>query len=267
MINDHVQNPAPNLEGRTLYFPYARDVIYALASACRAVGMSAEVLPKQDEETIELGRKHTSGQECFPMIATAGSFLKKLMEPGIDPKKTAFFMPDHNGPCRFGHYNKLQRILFNRLGFNDAEIVQPSNEDAYASIAPGHSTKWRTITYKGIVAIDILRKMQQQKRPYELIKGETNKVYQDCLNSVVESLENGAKNLKVVLKDSAIKFNFQSLHYLKIRYYSSEITFYTKNFDKFSMYNSLKLHSNDSSFKKLQSTAKMSFAVRLTSNN
>ena len=206
LINDHVQNPAPDLDGRTLYFPYARDVIYAFAAACRGVGMSAEVLPMQNEESIELGRKHTSGQECFPMIATTGSFLQKLMEPGIDPKKTAFFMPDHNGPCRFGHYNKLQRILFNRLGYNDVEIVQPSNDDAYASIAPGHSTKWRTIAYKGIVAIDLLRKMQQQKRPYELVKGETDKVYRECLDSVIESLEHGGKNLKVVLKDSAIKF-------------------------------------------------------------
>ena len=140
------------------------------------------------------------------MIATTGSFLKKLQEPGIDPTKTAFFMPDHNGPCRFGHYNKLQRVIFNKLGFNEAEIVQPSNEDAYASIAPGHSKKWRIVTYKGIIAIDLLRKMQQQKRPYELNKGETNRVYQECIDNVVNSLEHGAKNIKVVLKDSAIKF-------------------------------------------------------------
>lgn len=205
-FEDHVQNPSPDMNDRTLYFPYARDVIYALSAACRSVGMKSEVLPIQTDKTLELGRKHTSGQECFPMIATTGSFLEKLMEPGFDAKKAAFFMPDHNGPCRFGHYNKLQRIIFNRLGFSDAEIIQPRNDDSYASIAPGASAKWRVVTYKGIVAIDILRKMQQQTRPYEKVKGHTNVVYTKCLASVVECLEHGAKNLKTVLKDAAIKF-------------------------------------------------------------
>lgn len=206
VVKDHTQNPAPDLTGRTLYFPYARDVIYAFPAACKSVGIQAEVLPMQNELDLEIGRKHTNGQECFPMIATTGSFIRKLMEPGIDPKKVAFFMPDHNGPCRFGHYNRLQRIIFNKLGYHDVEIIQPSNDDAYASVAPGHATKWRSMAWRGIIAIDLLRKMQQQKRPYESKKGQANEVYKECLDSVVESLEHGGKNLVVVMKDAAIKF-------------------------------------------------------------
>jgi predicted CoA-substrate-specific enzyme activase len=205
-INDRVQTPYPDMEGRTLYFPYARDVIYAFAAACRSVGMKAEVLPMQNEESLELGRKYTSGQECFPMIATTGSFIQKLQEPGIDPKKVAFFMPDHNGPCRFGQYNRLQRIIFNKLGFHDVEILQPSNADSYASLAPGHSNAWRAATYKGIVAIDLLRKMQQQVRPYESIKGQTNKVYEKSLEAISECIAHGGKNLKTVMKDAALRF-------------------------------------------------------------
>ena len=205
-VNDHTQNPSPDLTGRTLYFPYGRDVVYAFPAACKSVGIKAEVLPMQNEEDLEIGRKHTNGQECFPMIATTGSIIRKLMEPGVDPKKVAFFMPDHNGPCRFGHYNRLQRIIFNKLGFNDVEILQPSNDDSYASVAPGHSTKWRMMAYRGIIAIDLLRKMQQQKRPYETVAGQTNEVYLECRNKVVESLEHGGKNLITVMQDSAIKF-------------------------------------------------------------
>ncbi len=196
----------PILNGRTLYFPYAREVIHAFAAACKSVGMRAEVLPMQDDSDIEIGRKYTNGQECFPMIATTGSFIKKLMEPGVDPKKVAFFMPDHSGPCRFGNYNRLQRILFNQLGYTDAEIIRPSNSDSYASVAPGHGTEWRTTAWRGMVAIDLLRKMQQQKRPYELEKGLTNKIYNLCLKRVIVSLEKGGKNLVNVMKDCAIEF-------------------------------------------------------------
>jgi len=194
------------LNGRTIYFPYARDAVHILSAATRSCGIPSEVLPMQTEDDLELGRKYTNGQECFPAICTTGSFLKKLMEPGIDPKKASFFMPDHNGPCRFGEYNKLHRIIFDNLGYQDAEIVHPSNEDAYASIAPGYSMRWRKNAWKGIVASDILRKMLEQIRPYERIKGTTDKVYQNYLDRIIHSVENNCKDLNKILRLAANDF-------------------------------------------------------------
>jgi len=107
-----------NDEKRTIYFPYARDTVHILAAATRHCGIPSEVLPMQDDEDIALGRKFTDGPECFPFICTTGSFLKKLNTPGTDPSKTSFFMPDHNGPCRFGEYNKLQRIICSSLKYD-----------------------------------------------------------------------------------------------------------------------------------------------------
>lgn len=185
---------------RTLYFPYANDVVWAFAGACRSLGMKAEVLPMQDETDLTIARKYTNGQECFPLICTTGSFLRKLMEPGTIPGEVAFFMPDHNGPCRFGGYNKLQQIIFERLGYGDAMIVHPSNEDNYTSIAPGNPVKWRLSAWRGMVAIDLIRKLQQQRRPYEMIKGQTDQVYQRALQAIVESLSAGGKTLKSVLE-------------------------------------------------------------------
>ena len=203
---EFAQNETPELFKRTLYFPYARDSVHIMSAATRSCGIPSEVLPMQDEHDIELGRKHTNGQECFPFIATTGSFLRKLQEPGIDPKKVSFFMPDHNGPCRFGEYNKLHRLIFDKLGYEDALIVHPSNEDAYASIAPGYSLKWRKNAWKGIVASDIIRKMLEQIRPYEINKGETDIVYQKNLQNIIKSVENNCRNLTGVLTDAAHEF-------------------------------------------------------------
>jgi predicted CoA-substrate-specific enzyme activase len=44
-------------KGRKLYFPYMCDSAYLLAAASRACGIDAEVLPMQDEEDMEWGRK------------------------------------------------------------------------------------------------------------------------------------------------------------------------------------------------------------------
>ncbi len=193
-------------DDRVIYFPYMRDAAYAVSAAVRSCGIKSEVLPMTDEHALALARKYTSSQECFPMTCTTGSFLTKLMEPGIDPKKVAFFMPDHNGPCRFGQYNQLQRKIFDRLGFHDAEIISPTNDDSYETMAAGKSTKFRFTAWKGMVAVDLLRKMQQERRPYEAIKGMTDTVYYKYLDEVIRSLENGAKDLNEVLTRSAAAF-------------------------------------------------------------
>ncbi len=205
-VSSPVKNNNSNLDQRTIYFPYARDSVHVLSAATRSCGIPSEVLPMQNERDIELGRKYTNGQECFPFIATTGSFVRKLNEPGLDPKTVSFFMPDHNGPCRFGEYNKLHRIIFDKLGYNEAEIIHPSNEDAYASIAPGASLKWRTNCWKGIIASDLIRKMLEQTRPYEINEGVTNRVYSKYLQEIVHSVERNCRNLTKVLTNAANEF-------------------------------------------------------------
>ncbi len=203
----YIHNTINKVEGRTLYIPYARDTVHAIAASSRLCGIKAEVLPMPGAYEIEIARKLTNGQECFPFIATLGSFVKKLQEPGADPSKMTFFMPDHNGPCRFGDYNKLHRIIFDRLGFFEAEILTPTNDNAYAEIAPGKSGKFRLNAWKGIVATDLLKKMVQEKRPYEKVKGSANSLYQYWLLKVIESIEHGSRTLPKTLENAGKAFS------------------------------------------------------------
>jgi predicted CoA-substrate-specific enzyme activase len=200
-----IMDPSPGKD-RVLYFPYMCDAAHAISAAARSVGVPSEVLPMQDNTDLELGRKYTSARECFPLICTTGSFLRKLMEPGADPSKISFFMPDHNGPCRFGQYNRFQRILFNRIGFEDVKIISPSNDTSYEDLGGEHGGKFRFRTWKGFVAVDILRKLKQERKPYEAIEGSIEKVYQESLQDVIRSIENGAEDLAETLHRAGQKF-------------------------------------------------------------
>jgi len=189
---------------RILYFPYMCDAGEAIAAASRSCGIDARVLPREDEKDLELGREYTTGKECFPMICTTGSFLKKLMESETDSKKISFFMPDHNGPCRFGQYNKFQSILFKRLGFEDVRIISPSNDTSYEEISAGQGAKFRYLAWKGIVSVDLLRKSKQERKPYELYPGSTERIYNEALSMIVDSIEyRRAKDVIEILKQTA----------------------------------------------------------------
>ena len=193
-------------KSRTLYFPYMNDHAYAVSAAARSCGIPSEVLPKQTEEDLALGRKYTSSKECFPMICTTGSFLKKLMEPGADPSKMSFFMPDHNGPCRFGQYNHFHRILFDRLGYKEAELITPSNDTSYEDVAGDQGQKFRINAWKGFVAVDFLKKLYRETKPYELSQGDCDKFYDLSLQKLVRCIENGSKGLHRLLAETAAGF-------------------------------------------------------------
>jgi predicted nucleotide-binding protein (sugar kinase/HSP70/actin superfamily) len=199
-------SPASPPKERILYFPYMNDGAYMLAAAARSCGIPSEVLPKQTEEDIAIGRKYTSSKECYPMICTTGSFIKKLQEPGTDPKKVSFFMPDHNGPCRFGQYNHFHRIIFDRLGYNDAELITPSNDTSYADVAGEHGQKFRINAWRGFIVADYLRKIHRETRPYEINKGETDKIYENSIIKLEKCIENGSKGLHKVLAGVAEEF-------------------------------------------------------------
>jgi len=199
-------SPASPQKDRVMYFPYMNDGAYMIAAAARSCGIMSEVLPKQTGDDLALGRKYTSSKECFPMICTTGSFLKKLMEPGADPSKMSFFMPDHNGPCRFGQYNQFHRILFDRLGFKDTELITPSNDTSYEDVAGEHGQKFRINAWKGFVVADYLHRIHRETRPYEINRGDSDKLYDDSLKRLEKCIENGSKGLHKTIVGIASDF-------------------------------------------------------------
>jgi predicted nucleotide-binding protein (sugar kinase/HSP70/actin superfamily) len=201
-----ILGPRANGKARTLYFPYMRDSAYLVSAAVRGCGMDSRVLPMQNDRDLELGRRHTSSRECFPMICTVGSFLRKIEEPGFDPRAASFFMPSHGGPCRFGQYCKLQRLIFDRLGYRDVEIVSPTNENSYSELGVEDTRKFRTLSWQGIVAADLLKKFLQERRPYEKNRGSVETTYRRYLRRAEASVEGGARDLPEVLREAAGEF-------------------------------------------------------------
>ena len=176
--------------GRTIYLPYMDDHGVAIAAAMRANGIPAESLPISDEKSLELGRRHTSGKECLPSITTTGDILKKTMEPGFDPDRSAFFMPSAKGPCRFGQYNKLHRMILDKVGLKTVPMMLFDQTDGYhKDMSSLGSARFKRLAWRGITMTDLMQKLSRQIRPYEVNAGETDRVYQHGLKKLGKVIE------------------------------------------------------------------------------
>jgi len=163
------------LDGRTLYVPeMGFGGASMLAASFRSLGIKAQVVPPSTSESLELGTKETSGDECYPQRVTLGDFLAILKEN--DPKECAFFMPTAEGPCRFGQYAGHTRNVLKKLGLDDVVVFSLTSEDGYGGIAEEGSRTFERSLWNGIVASDILQQMLHRIRPFEKIAGETDRV-------------------------------------------------------------------------------------------
>jgi predicted nucleotide-binding protein (sugar kinase/HSP70/actin superfamily) len=182
-------HPGRPLRERKLWIPQMSwEGAMAFAAAFRSVSIDAEICPGDDARTLELGSGHTSGEECLPARTTLGNFLKLVERPGFEPDRNAFFMPTADGPCRFGQYAPYIRKVLREMHLDDVLVFAPSSRDGYEGIGAQAQELMRT-AYRGLVSADILRKMLHRTRPYEVEKGETDRVHARAVQAVSEVLE------------------------------------------------------------------------------
>ncbi|HAW50563.1 TPA: CoA activase [bacterium] len=190
---------------KKIFIPYMSDHAYVLKSAFEANGVTAEVMSESDEETLYWGRKYTTGRECFPAIVTTGDMVRQTKRKDFDPKESAFFMGGSSGPCRFGQYSMLQRLVLDDLGFDDVPIYAPNQAKRFFEDLAIAGKDFEKLCWSGIVAIDILEKALRETRPYEKNKGEAEKIYKIFVDKVCDCIRN-RKGLLAVMKEAKEAF-------------------------------------------------------------
>ena len=191
---------------RTIYIPNMCDGAQVFASAMRHTGIDARVLPQPDEESVTIGRQFTSGHECLPAIITAGDMVKKINSSDFDPRKSAFFMAQGSGPCRFGQYYKLHRIILDDLGLQDTPIYAPNQGPSFFDDLGSIGIKFLCLTWDGMCAVDGLEAKSRMIRPYEKHTGITDKIYNNALSEICTLIEEG-KTITSFLKKVRKQFD------------------------------------------------------------
>jgi len=177
------------LDGKKVYIPpMAYGSARAFAAAFRAIGVDADIVPPSDERTRELGARYTSGDECYPAKVTVGDFMKLLERPDIDPARILFFMPTADGPCRFGQYAPYLRRVLDANGYSAVGILSPTSENAYGGLGELARAFVRT-GWRALLAGDILQKLLLRYRPYEVVKGAADALYEECLDDLCSTIE------------------------------------------------------------------------------
>jgi predicted CoA-substrate-specific enzyme activase len=172
-----------------LLIPHFGPASGAVAAVFRGCGLDATELPMPDAESLRRGRRYTSGKECLPMPLTLGTLLQRL-EQAKDGERFVYLMPRTDGPCRFGAYNLLNRIVLERLGWRDRVRIWSPNDTGYFDDMPAGV---EMLLFAGIFAGDLLLQAKLDARPVERERGATVALYERYRGELLARLETEAR--------------------------------------------------------------------------
>jgi predicted nucleotide-binding protein (sugar kinase/HSP70/actin superfamily) len=164
------------LRGKTFLLPEMNRIgVHLIAATFRSFGIRAQVM--ETHKGLDLGNEYTSGKECYPCQITMGDILfhmeeeRKRLGEAFDPENYVYFMPEADGPCRFGMYNKYQRIVLDSYkDLGRLRIGSLTSEDGYSLsgiIEEDRVRDLRKSAYFAVVVGDILDRILWRVRPYE----------------------------------------------------------------------------------------------------
>lgn len=199
-----------NAKNKTLLIPQLyRKATYLMAAAFRSFRIDAKALDTY--KGLDLGKAYTSGKECLPCLVTTGDILhfmlceKERRGSNFNAEDYIYLMPESDGPCRFGMYNKYQRMVLDsfpalrkmKIGY----ITSVNDYSLDGMIDPGKTISMRKAAYLSILAGDILDRLTFRIRPYERSPGMTDDLVEAAMREMESVFETSGSthNLRTVI--------------------------------------------------------------------
>ena len=168
-----------------------------LAATFRGFGVDARTL--ETYKGLDLGKEYTSGKECYPCQVTLGDILyfvqkeKERLGPDFDAGQYAYFLPESDGPCRFGLYNRFQRIVLDSFpGLDRLTISSITTRDGYSMSGILEKDKVLDFQKSGFFAVivaDIMDRLLWRIRPYEKEPGSADGFIETSLHDLEQTFE------------------------------------------------------------------------------
>jgi len=169
--------------------------------ALEGLGYKCEPIPTPNVKAFQTGKEFGNNGQCNPTYFTVGNlvqFLQDLEKKGMTKQeiidKHVFFTAGACGPCRFGMYEAEYRLALRNSGYDGFRVLlfQQSGGLNQAEIEAGLelNLEFFLAILNALNMGDIINDVAYQIRPYEVNKGETDRVLAEVMDHMHEVMKN-----------------------------------------------------------------------------
>jgi predicted nucleotide-binding protein (sugar kinase/HSP70/actin superfamily) len=151
-------------------------------------GYKCEMIPTPNVAAFQMGKEFGNNGQCNPTYFTVGNLVQYLQE--LERKGESrediinnyvFFTAGSCGPCRFGMYEAEYRFALQNAGFDGFRVLLFQQQEGINAASGEPGLKFNVDFGLGMLNAlhvgDTLQDLIHQIRPYEVNKGETDRVF------------------------------------------------------------------------------------------
>jgi predicted nucleotide-binding protein (sugar kinase/HSP70/actin superfamily) len=165
----------------------------------RGSGYRCENIPTPVVADFQAGKEFGNNGQCNPTYFTVGNlvrYLQSLESKGLTRQEIidnyVFFTAGSCGPCRFGMYEAEYRFALENAGFTGFRVLLFQQTDGIKAASGEPGLKFSVDFGMGMLNAlnlgDVINDMVYQIRPYEIKKGETDRVFQEAVTLMTDTL-------------------------------------------------------------------------------
>lgn len=160
-----------------------------IQAAVEGLGYRTAILSTPTKADYRTGKEHCNNGQCNPTYFTVGAlvnFLKHLRDDRHVPLDRilddyVFVTAGACGPCRFGMYESEYRLGLRNSGFEGFRVILFEQRGLHQS-GEGAGLEFNVPFFLGLLNAlligDVLNELACQIRPYEVVPGETDRVFE-----------------------------------------------------------------------------------------
>ena len=165
--------------------------------AMRGLGYKLRRLPTPDNDGLSVGKEFGNRGQCNPTYYTVGGLVKYLQDLRAEGEEDiedryVYVTAGACGPCRFGMYEAEYRKALRDSGFGKFRVLlfqqsgglKQSSGDAALEL----NANFAVTLLKAIMVADMINELGYKIRPYEVNKGETNRVIEEAKEIMGDAL-------------------------------------------------------------------------------
>lgn len=208
----------------TILFPNMCDIHFRmLKNIFDDAGYNTVLLTHSGQDVIDEGLKYVHNDTCYPALLTIGQMINALNSGKYDINKTALMLTQTGGGCRASNYIHLLRKALEKAGYAHIPVISINfalleRNSGFKITLPLVRRAMATIIYG-----DLLMTLHNQTKPYEVYKGESEKLVNEWVDKLSEMFSKrqalGKKELKIYTKkivDSFEKIEIEKMDKVKV---------------------------------------------------
>ena len=174
--------------------------------AIKAGGYNIEVLPSVDEKAVDAGLRYVNNDACYPSILTVGQIMAALESGKYDPDHVSVIMTQTGGPCRASNYVGFIRKALKEAGMEQIPVISLNAVGLEDNPGFKATPKILHMAMLAIVYGDLFQRVIYATRPYEKVKGSTDRLYEKWRRRVKDNIVHPRlsvfkKNIKNIVRE------------------------------------------------------------------